>query len=496
MSIFSRFKQQVTALENWYLETPERSLDASYCAALKIRQIENEHFGGQRIGPGYGHSPATLSYFEAELQKLLKTVRMRLTEFKACNRVMNSTRRRPNYQPQRLPVTEARSSVGSGYTGTGVNGTDDSSATSDTYTLNQQQYSTNIISNNLAVPSVIEKLQYIDAILQRYRIPSLEELTAELNQGISNPKKQKKPAALAKNETSSNGFKPDSPYKQGVVSDEIAANTKLDGSSFIPRSILRTADRFRRELDANPETEEEVINDFRNAKLRTRIALRFVLMLALIPLLTQQLTKSFIVSPLVDNFQATHHLSRIEDFVNTDIEDKILRDLNKFENRLRFQNLVSDAPKLGDDAIQSQLKIRAQDLSQRYRWELTEPIKNIISDFFGLGAFTILVATGRQKINILKSFIDDVVYGLSDSAKAFIIILFTDVFVGFHSPHGWMVVMRNVLEHFGLPRNDEFIDMFIATFPVMLDTVFKYWIFRYLNQVSPSAVATYRNMNE
>jgi hypothetical protein len=59
-----------------------------------------------------------------------------------------------------------------------------------------------------------------------------------------------------------------------------------------------------------------------------------------------------------------------------------------------------------------------------------------------------------------------------------------------------MVVMRNVLEHFGLPRNDEFIDMFIATFPVMLDTVFKYWIFRYLNQVSPSAVATYRNMNE
>jgi hypothetical protein len=32
---------------------------------------------------------------------------------------------------------------------------------------------------------------------------------------------------------------------------------------------------------------------------------------------------------------------------------------------------------------------------------------------------------------------DEIVYGLSDSAKAFIIILFTDMFVGFHSPHGW-----------------------------------------------------------
>ena len=96
----------------------------------------------------------------------------------------------------------------------------------------------------------------------------------------------------------------------------------------------------------------------------------------------------------------------------------------------------------------------------------------------------------------MKSFFDEILYGLSDSAKAFILILFTDVFVGFHSPHGWEVIIERSLEHFGLPQNHDFINMFIATFPVMLDTVFKYWIFRYLNQVSPSAVATYRNMNE
>jgi len=47
-----------------------------------------------------------------------------------------------------------------------------------------------------------------------------------------------------------------------------------------------------------------------------------------------------------------------------------------------------------------------------------------------------------------------------------------------------------------LPENRDLIFLFIATFPVLLDTVFKYWIFRYLNQVSPSAVATYHEMNE
>ena len=96
----------------------------------------------------------------------------------------------------------------------------------------------------------------------------------------------------------------------------------------------------------------------------------------------------------------------------------------------------------------------------------------------------------------LKSFMDEIVYGLSDSAKAFIIILFTDIFVGFHSPHGWEVLLEGLSSHLGIAANRNFIFLFIATFPVILDTVFKYWIFRYLNRISPSAVATYKNMNE
>jgi hypothetical protein len=99
-------------------------------------------------------------------------------------------------------------------------------------------------------------------------------------------------------------------------------------------------------------------------------------------------------------------------------------------------------------------------------------------------------------VRSLKAFIDEKVYGLSESTKAFAIILFTDVFVGFHSSHGWEVVVESVLRHFGIPENRNFIYLFIATFPVVLDAIFKYWIFCYLSRVSPSAVATYRNMNE
>jgi len=97
---------------------------------------------------------------------------------------------------------------------------------------------------------------------------------------------------------------------------------------------------------------------------------------------------------------------------------------------------------------------------------------------------------------LFKSFIEESFYGLSDTAKAFLIIMFTDVFVGFHSSHGWEVFLESLLRHFGFPENRDFIYIFIATVPVMLDAMFKYWIFRYLNRLSPSTVATYKEMNE
>ena len=53
---------------------------------------------------------------------------------------------------------------------------------------------------------------------------------------------------------------------------------------------------------------------------------------------------------------------------------------------------------------------------------------------------------------------DEAVYGLSDSAKAFAIILFTDIFVGYHSPEGWSVLLDGIADHFGLPSSESFVN--------------------------------------
>ena len=158
--------------------------------------------------------------------------------------------------------------------------------------------------------------------------------------------------------------------------------------------------------------------------------------------------------------------------------------------------MIGKLPDISQDLIAQKIKDEALIITHRYVNESINAIKNILADALSIVVLSFLIVSGRRELYILKSFINELVYGLSDTAKAFLIILFTDIFVGFHSPHGWEVILEIILRHFGLPESRDFIFLFISTFPVILDTIFKYWIFRYLNRVSPSAVATYHSMNE
>ena len=170
--------------------------------------------------------------------------------------------------------------------------------------------------------------------------------------------------------------------------------------------------------------------------------------------------------------------------------------MQKFEERLRFRSLTGLAPEMSPEEIEKQVKQKAKETVNKYRDRGSDAISNIFADIFSLIAFAAIVFTSRREIEIFKSFLDEIIYGLSDSAKAFLIILLTDMFVGYHSPHGWEIILESISRHFGIPESREFNFIFIATFPVILDTVLKYWIFRYLNRISPSSVATYKHMNQ
>jgi len=437
----------------WFADTPERALDQAYKAALTIKSIEDEHFNGQKISARSSqHSDSVISYFEADLKKYLNTIRVRLREFRTSRSVFRLS------EPKTM---------------NGLLGDRDNLARYDPIELTDKQ------------GIIIEKLNFIDELLKRYSEPepssvSLIPLSAnQVAQANGNPRTTANAKTLSQLQQAS------------VNPQNDALETVSDKTGVVPRSILRTVNRLQRELD--PKAEEEVVKKFRTSRDKTLISIKFILTLIIVPILAHQVAKTFVVGPIVDSFRSENEPGI---FLNIDMKEEAFTELQRFEEELHFKSLLGMAPKLSSEEMEERLRTKATELAEDYQYRSSDAIKNIFSDLISLAFFAGVIVTSKADFVVLKSFIDDIVYGLSDSAKAFIIILFTDMFVGFHSPHGWEVILAAISRHFGIPENHDFIFLFIATFPVILDSVIKYWIFRYLNRISPSAVATYRNMNE
>lgn len=258
----------------------------------------------------------------------------------------------------------------------------------------------------------------------------------------------------------------------------------------LPRSLLGVVNQVRRQLD--PAAEADVLAGFRRRRDSTLVSLRILLLMVLVPVLVQQVSRNYVISPLVDRYAPE---SAFISYPRPHLEEKAVEKLRVYKAEVEFAALLEGKPLPSAEELQVQLRTRAQELKDEADRESSAAVKNVLADVAGLIGFVLVCLLGKQDIQVLRGFIDEVVYGLSDSAKAFAIILFTDIFVGFHSPEGWTVLLDGVANHLGVPARENFIMLFIATFPVVLATIFKYWIFRYLNRVSPSSVATLRNMD-
>ena len=258
----------------------------------------------------------------------------------------------------------------------------------------------------------------------------------------------------------------------------------------LPRSLLGVFDSVRRQLD--PASEESVVAGFRRRRDSTLVSLRILLLLVLVPLLIQQVSGTYLIAPALEHFSP--QLSFLSES-KPQLEERAVEQLRVYKEELEFEALLKGEDPPSSEQLVQKLTQRAAELKQDADQESVRALRNVLSDFAGLIAFVVLCLISRKQLRVLRGFLDEAIYGLSDSAKAFAIILFTDIFVGYHSPEGWTVLLQGIAHHLGLPAQENFIMLFIATFPVILATIFKYWIFRYLNRVSPSSVATLKGMN-
>ncbi|MEB3175215.1 MAG: proton extrusion protein PcxA, partial [Cyanobacteriota bacterium] len=243
----------------WLGGNPERHLDYAFRSAVSIKEIEDQYFSGKKISPqSSDYSASALAYFSAEVNRHLQTIERQLAVY--------SRALAPGEPP----------------------------------------------------PSSLEKLDFIDAILQRYA--SRREIPPPLRS--DNPPASKNGAASRHQA-----------FRQIRQEDALQKiDTASNKTGVLPRSFLRTVDRLRENM--NPQSDEgerKVLNQYRNSRYKTALSVKFLLMLVIIPLLIHQLTKTFFLTPLVESYFEQH--AEIV-FINQNMEAEAYEELQKFEYSL------------------------------------------------------------------------------------------------------------------------------------------------------------------
>ena len=169
--------------------------------------------------------------------------------------------------------------------------------------------------------------------------------------------------------------------------------------------------------------------------------------------------------------------------------------MHREEVRLRLEASIGQAPPLTDRAMVAHLHTEALHFSGEMREYNRQSMLNVVSDSTSGAVLFVLLIQDTSQRAILFRTIGRVFAGLSDTAKAFLIILVTDTLLGYHSEEGWTAGLNLLSHHYGWHTETDNLHIFVATVPVLLDSLFKYWIFVGLNKVDPAAAVTLRQVN-
>ena len=185
-----------------------------------------------------------------------------------------------------------------------------------------------------------------------------------------------------------------------------------------------------------------------------------------------------------------------ENFLNDIQEKNVLEKFLELEELFLLDEMIKEYPETHIKKLRIGIHketIQLVKTDNEYHLHIILHLSTNIICFTILSGYFIL---GNEELVILNSWIQEFFYNLSDTIKAFSILLVTDLWIGFHSTHGWELMIGSIYNDFGLAHNEQIISGLVSTFPVILDTIVKYWIFRFLNRVSPSLVVIYHSMNE
>ena len=133
----------------------------------------------------------------------------------------------------------------------------------------------------------------------------------------------------------------------------------------------------------------------------------------------------------------------------------------------KTENLILEKKTNKRDFLEQRLQEKTIELALRYNNQSIEAITNFFADLISFITLCYLLFVLEIQINITKSFLLEVFFGLDDSKKSLLILLITDLLVGYHSSNLWELFFEFLFTHYGLPESQTGIFLLVATLPVL-----------------------------
>ncbi|CAA2969712.1 chloroplast envelope membrane [Olea europaea subsp. europaea] len=221
---------------------------------------------------------------------------------------------------------------------------------------------------------------------------------------------------------------------------------------------------------------------------------KFLTILVIVPLALDFLVHDYVLMPFLDRYVKTVPLAAQMLDVRKNQKLEMVKAIKLEQARYRLEVEIGKSPPLADEELYLQLRQKAIELRDEWRLENRKAFANIWSDMvFGVSLF-ILLYFNQSKVALLKFTGYKILSNISDTGKAFLIILVTDIFLGYHSESGWQTLLEVLVEHYGLQVDQAAITIFICLVPVIIDACVKLWLFKFLPRLSPRVANIFQEM--
>ncbi|KAJ0592149.1 putative chloroplast envelope membrane protein, CemA [Helianthus annuus] len=240
--------------------------------------------------------------------------------------------------------------------------------------------------------------------------------------------------------------------------------------------------------------DDEILYEDRVFRYASFNSAKFLAALIIIPWALDFFVHDYVLMPFLDRYVKTVPLAAEILDVRKHQKLEMVKELKTEKERYKFEVEIGKSPPISDEELYLELRHKALELRDEWRLINRSAFANIWSDMvFGISLFVLLYFNQNQ-VALLKFTGYKIINNISDTGKAFLIILITDIFLGYHSESGWQTLLEIIVDHYGFDVDHSAIIIFVCLIPVVIDACVKLWMFKFLPRLSPKVSNIFQEM--